>query len=1131
MLSRFADFRYLCSSPSVSPFSGLVKFLLIALVFCAAMLTIPQADAAGAFDVPARSDVQNQLDALGRQKTLTPAEKLTQQDLYHTMELLDALDKVRQQQSQLRQQLADAPNKLRQATDGLAKLQNQTSDAATKTTLLAMPLHELENELVDTLNDLQSSQNNLSTFNTQLISLQTQPERAQSAMYSYSQSLEQVRNQLNGMSPNQQDLRSTQQVMLTTEQTLLNEEVDFQRSSLEANTTLQDLYQKQRDYINAHIAQLEAYTQTLQEIINGKRLTLSERTAKEAQTSDSTTDLQKDPLVSQELGINRDLSQRLIASTEEGNKLLQQNITVKNWLDRSSQSEHDLSEEISVLKGSLLLSRILYQQQQNTQPTANLMTDTQTQIADLRLEQFNLNEQRDELFQGDDYIQNLVKNSKETINDDISDALEQIVDTRRDLLDQLNKQLGNELALAINLQINQQQLLSVNETLNDTLTQQIFWVSSNKPMDWQFLKALPDDVKSQVSGLSLKVTWIDLRQGLVRSIPVTVPMLVVILILLWRRKSINQRIEKLSSDVGQLKRDSQLHTPQALILLLLRVAPGILLTLMVGYWFSVCDISVNGFLWTLAQRIAVFQLVMGFCYRMLAPQGVSERHFNMTASNCAHYRRSILRLSLTMLPLIFWTVRGEKVPLGLVDDTIGQVVVLLTLATLSVLLFPMFREGWREKNAHSVHLVIVTAIALAPVFLMGLMFAGYFYTTLRLASRWLESLYLLIIWNITSRVALRGLSVAARRLAYRRALARRQVVNSKEGADGSEQVEETPMGLDQINQQTLRLITMALFIVFAVVLYLIWSDLLTVISYLDSITMWHSSVNVAGKVVVQTVTLGSVLLAFGAVIIAYVLTRNLPGLLEVLVLSRLQLRQGTSYAITTIMTYTITVIGAITALGSLGVSWDKLQWLVAALSVGLGFGLQEIFANFVSGLIILFERPIRIGDTVTIGSYSGSVSKIRIRATTITDFDRKEVIIPNKAFVTERLINWSLTDTVTRVVIKVGVAYGSDLDKVKEILLQAASESSRVMSDPSPTVYFLTFGASTLDHELRVYVRELGDRNVTVDELNRKIDRLCNENDINIAFNQLEVYLHNQNGNEIQIVDRPLTLPDEEKPV
>lgn len=198
----------------------------------------------------------------------------------------------------------------------------------------------------------------------------------------------------------------------------------------------------------------------------------------------------------------------------------------------------------------------------------------------------------------------------------------------------------------------------------------------------------------------------------------------------------------------------------------------------------------------------------------------------------------------------------------------------------------------------------------------------------------------------------------------------------------------------------------------------------------------------------------------------------------------------------------------------------KLQWLAAALTVGLGFGLQEIFANFVSGLIILFERPVRIGDTVTIGSYSGTVSRIRIRATTVTDFDRKEVIIPNKAFVTERLINWTLSDTVTRIIIQVGVAYGSDLDKVKTILMKAAKDNPKVMTEPEPVVLFTEFGASTLNHELRFYVRTLGDRNIAIDEVNRAIDRLCNENDINIAFNQLEVYLHNKQGEEVQEIKK-----------
>jgi potassium efflux system protein len=311
---------------------------------------------------------------------------------------------------------------------------------------------------------------------------------------------------------------------------------------------------------------------------------------------------------------------------------------------------------------------------------------------------------------------------------------------------------------------------------------------------------------------------------------------------------------------------------------------------------------------------------------------------------------------------------------------------------------------------------------------------------------------------------------------------------------------------------------------FAVMFWAIWSDLITVFAYLDSITLWQYNGTEAGAAVMKSVTMGSLLFALVSSVVAWALIRNLPAGSAGPVASESapggvlrhyhdpQLRHH--------------YCRAMTVFGSLGVSWDKLQWLAAALSVGLGFGLQEIFGNFVSGLIILFERPVRIGDTVTIGTFSGTVSKIRIRATTITDFDRKEVIIPNKAFVTERLINWSLSDTVTRVVIRLGVAYGSDLDKVKEVLLKAASEHPKVMHDPAPAVFFTTFGPSTLDHELRLYVRELRDRSYTVDELNRSIDRLCRENDINIAFNQLEVHLRNEKGDEHTEVKRDIKGDD-----
>ncbi|MBW7983792.1 potassium efflux system protein [Enterobacillus tribolii] len=1067
-------------------------------------------------DVPSRADVQSQLDLLNKQKVLTPQEKLSQRDLLRVLEFLDATERVKQESKQLEQQIRQAPVKQQQAIDGLEALRNGETDEQILASLQKLSLRQLEQRISDAMDAVQDDQLNLSAFNSQLIALQTQPERVQGTMLNAAQQIQQIRNQLSDPST----LRLTEQSMLNTQLALLNQTLDFQRHSLEANTALQDSLQKQRDYTTAHLAQLEHMLQLARRLASDKRLTISENTAKEVQeTGTDVVDIQQDPLVKRELETNRELSKRLIEATEGLNELSQENFRVKNWLDRSLQSERNLKEQISVLKGSLLLSRILYQQQQSL-PTEKLTLDVASRIADLRLEQFAVNEQRDALFKSnDEYIAGLLAESKEKSTEDITDALGQIIDARRDLLDQLNRQLGNQLAAAISLQINQKQLTNVNDYLQKTLTQQIFWVSSNRPINLTWFKELPGALKAQFSDMHFSVKTQDLVQGALKVLIVLLPLLLVLGVLRWRYRKIDESLQTLADEVGQLKRDTQLHTPKAIALTLLKVLPGASVILTLGFWMYRSDFSISAFLWELSWQFALFWVVIGLTYNMLAPGSVFERHFNISAAMCAHYRRQTRRLGLALLPLIFWSVLGEKAPLRLSTDVFGQIVIFFTLATLSVLVFPMCRDAWREKGAHTVRLVLVTALALAPVVLIVLTACGYFYTALRLAGRWIDSMYLLIVWNIIYYTALRGLSVAARRLAYRRALARRQsnaVV--REGAEGNDVVEEPPLAMDQINEQSLRLTTMVLFLAFASILYWIWADLVTVIAYLDSVSLWNYSSTSGGSAVVQAVTLGNVLFALITAVVVYILMRNLPGLLEVVILSRLNMRQGSSYAITTVLTYVIMVIGVVIFFGSLGISWDKLQWLAAALSVGLGFGLQEIFGNFISGLIILFERPVRIGDTITIGNFSGSVSRIRIRATTITDFDRKEVIIPNKAFVTERLINWSLSDTVTRVLIKVGVAYGSDLEKVKQVLLQAAKENPRVMTDPEPMVFFLAFGASTLDHELRLYVRELRDRSYVVDELNRRIDQLCRENGINIAFNQLEVYLHDQQGNEVKEV-------------
>ena len=148
--------------------------------------------------------------------------------------------------------------------------------------------------------------------------------------------------------------------------------------------------------------------------------------------------------------------------------------------------------------------------------------------------------------------------------------------------------------------------------------------------------------------------------------------------------------------------------------------------------------------------------------------------------------------------------------------------------------------------------------------------------------------------------------------------------------------------------------------------------------------------------------------------------------------------------------YVLVVFGVSLALSSLGIGWTKLQWLIAALTFGLAFGLQEIFANLVSGLIILFEQPVRVGDIVTVGDVDGEVTKIRMRATTITNFERKEYLVPNKEFITGKLVNWTLSDSITRMTIRVGIAYGSDTHLATRTLLAIAREYPLVLEESSP---------------------------------------------------------------------------------
>ena len=265
------------------------------------------------------------------------------------------------------------------------------------------------------------------------------------------------------------------------------------------------------------------------------------------------------------------------------------------------------------------------------------------------------------------------------------------------------------------------------------------------------------------------------------------------------------------------------------------------------------------------------------------------------------------------------------------------------------------------------------------------------------------------------------------------------------------------------------------------------------------------------------VTLSDLILGLLAVLMIFIAARRLPALLEILLLVRLNISAGSRYAITSLTQYGIVATGVVMVFNLLGGNWSEIQWLIAALGVGIGFGLQEIVANFICGLILLFERPIRIGDVVSVGETDGVVTKINIRSTTIRNWDQKELLVPNKEFITGRLLNWTLTDPITRIVIPVGIAYGSDVARAIRLIQQVADEHERVLEEPASLVTFDSFDDNSLTVVLRCFIGSMDYWRQTTSELHLAINQKFERAGIVIAFPQRDLHLKTSTPLDVRI--------------
>jgi potassium efflux system protein len=736
----------------------------------------------------------------------------------------------------------------------------------------------------------------------------------------------------------------------------------------------------------------------------------------------------------------------------------------------------------------------------------------QAEIARVQLQLFDLEDRRRELADLDGPLAAMLAQldaASHVGKDDVRILLE----TERDYLDSLIADSDTYFHRLVALDDAERKLIRETDKLAAYIDEHVLWIRSAATLGfadvsdgWQAALWLVNGDKWLAAGEAVWNAWL--------AAPLSATALLVILAgLLAYQKRCRQCIASAGKRANQLYMPSVLPTFQAIAATALLAAGWPLAIAYLGWLLASSHHDFVAALGGALTVVAGIYLPLELLRQSLRPFGLAEAHFRWPRAPLGPVRSQLRWLMMGGLPLVMLTATMQGQSNDAWRDSfarIGFVAIMLVLAISAYKILRLVRlaevtssDKGRAAIARRLPLVWQTLLTAIPPALALLAAAGYYYTALRLTQRLQSTLWLVLLIIFVHAVLVRCLRVAHRRLENRAAVDQdnESVETCAVGEAGAVPLEHAVVDLGTLSLQTQRLLYSLAALALLAGAGWIWMDVLPALGFLDRVALWQDAERGL------PITLANLSMSLVVAVMTVIAARNLPGLLEIAILQRLPLEPAARFAISTVSRYLIVVIGLVSAFAAIGVGWSKVQWLVAAVTFGLGFGLQEIFANFISGLIVLFERPVRVGDVVTVGEVSGVVTRIRMRATTITDWDRKELIVPNKEFITGRLVNWTLSDRVLRIVFRVGVAYGSDTRLVQRLLFQAADEHPSVLADPPPQALFVAFGDSTLSFELRVYVPGLEVYGAVQHELNSAIDSLFRAAGIEIAFPQRDVHV------------------------
>ncbi len=1053
-----------------------------------------------------------------------PAQRLQAQELYQQAKTsLDGRADYRAKIDKLRNQSLHHPEIRRALQDELTQLERSESSLPVTQRERTLQADALENLIARTRAERASAEADLATHELQLRTLTMRPTeltKEKMAVSARLAAIDSARSQIGTDAIN---------AIGRARLAAFDAEMEARQAQLESlkleelgheNST--EIVQLRRELSLRNLERLSARMTALDEVLIKRRQVSASHVQATAEKAGAQTESMLPA------------AQAIVKESEREGRELEKLVTAQSdavrhrgeYADSRQQLNADYEiarQRLQIAGASSVLGRILVDQRRHLPRISQLLQQSKSnaaEVTNISLRRIELEERLRSVLQDEETPAALFDTGAETAAPPSADQLkgvQTLLEAQEGLLKNLDTNYAAYLRVLDAAESELQQLIKTVAGYTALLDQRLLWIPNATP--WSF--ELAKDCLRLFRSFSRPDLWRGVVDDFVFAVQAKTLALISLCLLVLGLYRARRRFRAFLAASGSFTSQASMRMRDILSGLWLTgviMLPGPMVCLALSFALKVNPEATETSL-SLSQTLlcASYLLVVALWWQeALSERGVMARYFGVPRVVCRESRATWRMFTRVFVPT--YSLALNFVWPGAISTQNGVGRLLFFVAMLSLVAFVYWLTRRKSpvspftmNQSHEGTRPLWQAVLIVPpIIFAGISFVGYHYTAIELSRYYLQSCLLLAGSLLAYHLAIRWVQISGARFLAEMCASTSE---AQEAPDRRAELEKFETQAKLVSRNLVGWI-------FALGLVGIWQTVLPALAVFDQISLWEITTrDVNGTISTQAVTIASLVLAAVIALVTFIASQNIPGVIEIGLLQRTKMKHGSRYAMSSLLQYAIVAVGVSLALRTLGMRWSQVQWLVAALGVGLGFGLQEIFANFVSGIILLFERPIRVGDVVTIADLTGKVSRIRIRATTIRDFDNKEIIVPNKTFITDRFVNWTLSDQVTRVVLKVSIAYGSDIDLAMRLLIDLANIHPKIMCNPPPQAVLTGFGDSGLTIDLMVYVEELLHRIDVRHDLTARIETAFREHGIEIPVPKRDVRLRNNNSVETVTIE------------